>query len=606
MPSESEKGVIKPLAPQAVPLIAWKLRDVAETKSRVLMEGLHTCANCHSLAADGKTLAMDIDGPRNEKGLYAIAEIKPRMSIRKEDLVEWSTFRGKLGSKLRVGFMSQISPDGRHVITSVNDPGIDQPDYERRKDPQDLVRNYYVANFLDYRFLQVFYPTRGVLAWYSHKTRHLQFLPGADDTRFVQANAVWSPCGKYLVFARARAQDAYPAGDRKATHANDPNETQIKYDLYRIPFNGGKGGTAEAIAGASQNGMSNSFPKISPDGRWLVFVQSQNGLLMRPDGQLFIVPATGGKARRMNCNTPLMNSWHSFSPNGRWLVFSSKGRSPYTQMYLTHIDESGEDSPPLLIENATAANRAVNLPEFVNLPSGGLEAIETPVADYARHSGLAIEAMKQRLFSDAVEEWTKALALDATDPHAHNNFGVALMETGKPDLAIEHYRKALEIHPKFSEACNNLGEALAGKGADKEAIVHFEKAIQLDPGFTVARQNLGMVLARTGQTDKAIDHMKKVVEDKPDAPENHRNLGHALATKGAFKDASAHLEEAVRLSGRRDPLALFLLGRVSADLGKRQEAVQYDQEALGVATRQKNAELVQAISAHLRDLLAAR
>jgi tetratricopeptide (TPR) repeat protein len=409
-----------------------------------------------------------------------------------------------------------------------------------------------------------------------------------------------------LVFARARARDAYPAGDQKATYANDSNETQIEYDLYRIPFNGGKGGAPEPIAGASQNGMSNSFPKISPDGRWIVFVQARNGLLMRPDGKLFIVPATGGTARRMNCNTPLMNSWHSFSPNGRWLVFSSKSRSPYTQMFLTHIDESGADSPPVLIENATAANRAVNIPEFVNIPSDGLEKIETPAADYARHSDLAIEAMKNRRYADALEEWNKALDLDATDAQAHNNFGVALMETGRTDQAIEHYRKALGIHPKFSEACNNLGEALAGKGADKEAIVHFEKAIRLDPGFTVARENLGMVLARTGQTDKAIFHMKKVIEEKPEAPEDHRNLGHALATKGAFKEASAHLEEAVRLSGRRDPLALFLLGRVSADRGRRQEAVQYDQEALSVATQRNNADLVQAISAHLRELLATR
>ena len=231
-------------------------------------------------------------------------------------------------------------------------------------------------------------------------------------------------------------------------------------DLYRIPFNEGKGGKPEPIVGASQNGMSNSFPKISPDGRWIVFVQARNGLLMRPDGQLFIVPATGGTARRMNCNTPLMNSWHSFSPNGRWLVFSSKSRSPYTQMFLTHIDESGEDSPAILIENATAANRAVNIPEFVNIPPDGMEKIETPAADYARHSDLAIEAMKNRQYEDAVLEWNKALELDPTEPRVHNNLGVALMETGKVDEAIAHYRKALALNPKYSEACNNLGEAL--------------------------------------------------------------------------------------------------------------------------------------------------
>jgi len=86
----------------------------------------------------------------------------------------------------------------------------------------------------------------------------------------------------------------------------------------------------------------------------------------------------------MRCNTPLMNSWHSFSPNGRWLVFSSKSRSPYTQMFLTHIDEAGNDSPAILIENSNAANRAVNIPEFLNVPRGGLLKIDTPVTDFYR------------------------------------------------------------------------------------------------------------------------------------------------------------------------------------------------------------------------------
>ena len=112
MPSENEKGVIKPLAPPSVPLIAWRLRNVAEKDSRVVMEGLHTCANCHSFSADGKTLGMDMDGPQNDKGLYALANVQPQMTIARENLVAWSNFRGKLGSKLRVGFMSRVSPDG--------------------------------------------------------------------------------------------------------------------------------------------------------------------------------------------------------------------------------------------------------------------------------------------------------------------------------------------------------------------------------------------------------------------------------------------------------------------------------------------------------------
>src|ERR1035437_4361750 len=195
MPSETEKGVIKPLSPRAVPLIAWRLRNVGEARSRVLMEGIHSCANCHSFSVDGKTMGMDVDGPQNDKGLYAITPIQKQMSIDKEGVVAWSTFRGKLGGKLRVGFMSQVSPHGEYVVTTINDPGEGQTDYARRKLPEDLVLNYYVANFKDYRFLQVFYPTRGIRAGYSRASGRLQPLPGADDPRYVHTDAVWSPDG---------------------------------------------------------------------------------------------------------------------------------------------------------------------------------------------------------------------------------------------------------------------------------------------------------------------------------------------------------------------------------------------------------------------------
>jgi hypothetical protein len=133
-------------------------------------------------------------------------------------------------------------------------PGKGQTDYQRRSRPEDLIQNYYIANFTDYRFLQVFYPTRGILAWYSKESGRLEPLPGADDPRYVHVNATWSADGKFLVFARAEARDAYPPGQPLAKYSNDPNETQIKYDLYRIPFNDGRGGKAEPIAGPRTTG----------------------------------------------------------------------------------------------------------------------------------------------------------------------------------------------------------------------------------------------------------------------------------------------------------------------------------------------------------------
>src|SRR5207248_10551160 len=95
----------------------------------------------------------------------------------------------------------------------------------RTLSPFPTRRSSDLANFKDYRFLQVFYPTRGILVWYNRATRQVQSLPGADDPSYVHANAVWSPDGKYLVFARAEA--------RSEEHTS---ELQSPYDLVCRPL----------------------------------------------------------------------------------------------------------------------------------------------------------------------------------------------------------------------------------------------------------------------------------------------------------------------------------------------------------------------------------
>ncbi len=549
MPSETQAGVIKPIASEAVRLIAWRLRDIAKPRSRLLLDGMPVCANCHSFSADGKTLGMDLDGVQNNRGLYALTPARPDTAIRNEDVIQWSTASGPLKGNLRIGFMSQVSPDGEFVVTTIDSP------------PNSPKSNYYVANFTDYRFLQVFYPTRGILAWYSRKTGVLQPLPGADDPRFVQMGAVWSPDGKHLVFARAAAREPNPPGTPQARFANDPREVQIRYDLYRIPFRGGQGGTPEPIAGASHNGMSNSFPKISPDGRWIVFVKARNGLLMRPDSELYIVPAAGGEARRLRANAAPMNSWHSFSPNGRWLVFSSKRQSPYTRMYLTHIDEAGNDSPAILIENATAANRAVNLPEFVNIPPDGMRTLGGPVVDHLKLFDRAMYYQRKARYAEAIPDWKQVLALRPDDAMAHGNLGMALMLAGRREEAAVHVRKArelklrqaLELKPDSAATHCSLGEVLYAQGDARQALAEWREAIQLAPDYAPALRQAAWVLATS--PDHTLRNGTQAVEFGQRAVQAADGDDPAVLDALAAAYAEAGRFEAAALTARRALLA---------------------------------------------------
>lgn len=550
-----ERGVIKPLPDSVLPDIKWELRYLSAPKSKVVMQALPTCANCHSVSRDGKTLGIDVDGPQNDKGLYALVPLHKVSTISTDYVVHWSAFSDpdKTAQK-RFGFMSQVSPDGKYVITSIDVPGA----HGRR-----IADRLYNGSFTFYGFGQVFFPTRGVLAWYSRDSKTLKPLPGADDPDYVHTSAFWSPDGKYLVFSRAIAKDPFAPGQPPARYANDPNETQMQYDLYRVPFNEGKGGKAERVIGASENGMSNNFPKVSPDGKWIVFVRNKNGLLMRPDSQLYIVPFEGGVERRLNCNLKVMNSWHSFSPNGRWLVFSSKWPSYYTHMYLTHIDENGNDSPAILIENATAANRAVNIPEFVNIPPGGLDRIDAPATDFYKLFDFAVAFSEKKKYDEAVPAWRKALALDPDDPRAHDNLGVALAETGKFDEAIAEYRKSLELNSGSSHTHNNLGTVLAEKGMLDEALQHFEKSVELNPDNASAQINLGNALSLTKKPGEALVHLRRGVELDPESASGQNDLGIALARANNLDESIAHIQKAVALASE-DADYRYNLGRVLA------------------------------------------
>lgn len=569
-PSKTQEGVIKPLSEASLPLIAWRLRDVSQPRSRLLVTGLLTCTNCHSFSHDGRTLGMDLDGPANDKGGYVIVPVSKRTVIEQQHVISWNAFPDKLPGHRTLGFLSRVSPDGRYVVSTLNE-------------------SVYVYNFTDYRFLQVFYPTRGIFAYYCCDTGEMKSLPGADDPRYVHCDPVWSPDGKYLVFARAEARDAYPQGYVPAKRANDPAETQIQYDLYRLAFDEGRGGVPTPIVGASANGMSNNFPKISPDGKWIVFVQCRNGQLIRPDSKLWIVPATGGTPRLLRANTPLMNSWHSFSPNGRWLVFSSKANTPYTQMFLTHLDDDGNDSPAILIPHSTADNRAVNIPEFVNVPYDQFESIEVPAVQYLNDGMRGIKLFEQGKLDEAMAQFQLAVTAQPDYVEGHVSIAVILIEKGQFEQAAPHLERALALDPDSWFAHANLGIVLEKQGLRRQAYEHFVKAVELNPRHPLARANLGRALAQQGRLDEATFQFQAAVQLVPDDPGSRLNLGNALLQQGRADEAGVQFEKALERNPRLVAArlgageALVRQGKYAAAIAQLRTAREMAPEDLSVA-----------------------
>ena len=572
--------------------IRWRFGAISSPQPPpVVLEKLPVCGNCHSFSADGAVLGMDVDYA-NDKGSYAVAPVHPSMTLDKSVIITWSDYE-KDEKEPTFGLLSQVSPDGRFVVSTVKDESVFVP-----------------KPGLD--FSQLFFPVKGILCIYDRQTGTFQSLSGADDPKLVQSNPTWSPDGKFIIFAATQAHSLQrrngartvllsPADCREFLEDRKP----FKFDLYRIPFNEGKGGKPEPLAGASFNGKSNFFPKYSPDGKWIVFCQAENYMLLQPDSELYIIPAAGGQARRLQANTKRMNSWHSFSPNGKWLVFSGKPDSPYTRLYLTHLDEQGESTPAVVLDRLTAPNRAANIPEFVNVAPSAIRQIREQFLDdvsYARGSleclrsgdfegaqrqarkslalhpkngdalhclGLALLGRAQ--FDEAIRYLSEAAQVKSSDAQIEVDLGSAFVVANRLDEGVRHLRKALELDPNNDGAHFTLGMAAFRRGDKQEAIRCWSRTVELNPENGEAQHDLAIVLNEQGNLEKAIEHYRKALQLKPDAM-TQAQLGAALCDTGAVQEGLEHLSQAVNGDPANNGVR-YLLATTLAGLKQHDQAV---------------------------------
>jgi tetratricopeptide (TPR) repeat protein len=239
--------------------------------------------------------------------------------------------------------------------------------------------------------------------------------------------------------------------------------------------------------------------------------------------------------------------------------------------------------------------------------------------------------------------WTHALAVTSDNDFAHNNLGYLCVDRDDLDRAISHFEAAAQIRsgkpdPHYSVGSAfvqmNLADALSRKGQSDQAMIHYEQAIKLQPNYADAYYNRGNVLLTKGHIAEAIADLETALQIQPDDADAHTCLGNALLRQGAVSQAIAQYEkavilapqdphsrnnlawvlatssdssirggaravelaqQAVQLSGGRDPQFRRTLAAAYAESGQFSEAASAAEQAMAIASLQGKSKLAAAL-----------
>lgn len=235
-------------------------------------------------------------------------------------------------------------PSGRFVAFSVN----------------DTKQSFHTT---DPNRIEVFDRASDVVV-YDMESHEIISCPSLSSEDKFETFPTFSPDGRTIYFCSAQSRDM-PSGYDK-----------VAYSLCSIEFDPVTRTFGNEVKNIYQD-RNVSFPRVSPDGRFILMTISSYGnfSIWHKDADLVLLDLADNSVKPIEClNSCDVESYHCWSSTGRWVIFSSRRDDGlYTRPYIGHIDKNGVASKPFPLPQKDPAfydsfMKSYNIPEFVSGP----------------------------------------------------------------------------------------------------------------------------------------------------------------------------------------------------------------------------------------------
>ena len=291
------------------------------------------CMNCHSFCKNNP-----------QKMLMHIRTVHAGTIIVNEGQI--AKLNTKTPDNISAAVYPRWHPDGRYIAFSTN-----KTSQAFHTTNQNLIEVYDSASDL------IIYDT---------ETQSVYNPPLVHSPKRFETYPEWSADGKSLYFCSASAVKM------------PENYDSLRYDLFRIDFDpqtGKTGNKTDTVLQSSKMGKSVAFPRISPDGRYMIVCLSNYGTfpVWHKENDLYLMNLETGNLEPMNeVNSAESDSYHSWSTNGKWVIFSSRRTDGlYTRLYITFFDSNGKFHKPFMLPQKDPSFydrflKSYNVPEFIS------------------------------------------------------------------------------------------------------------------------------------------------------------------------------------------------------------------------------------------------